>query len=671
MPDDKKHLEGVEGAVVVQNALPQGDFEILNPRELCESIIKATHDAILMLDSEGIICLWNEGSENIFGWTREEAIGKPVYKLLAPEGQQEAFLHKFSRFTTTGEGPKLGEIAKANVAHKDGHEFEIELSLSPVKIADKTGIVGIIHDITARKRNEEALKDSEARFRILFETSRDSLMTISPPSWNFTFANKATLKAFGAKDVQEFISHAPWELSPEFQPDGRRSDEKAKAMIETALGTGSHFFEWTHKRISGEEFPATVLLTSMEIYGQIVIQATVRDISDQKQNEKEIKALQEQFIQAQKMEAVGTLTGGIAHNFNNLLTIITGSVGLMKGEIDPNSQLYQDLDEIRKAAERAAELTRDLLAFGRKQMLQLSLANLNSVISEFMSTIKHFVGEDILIEQNFAHDLWKVDVDINKIISILANLVTNARHAMPKGGRLSIVTRNVHFDKDSLPSCPDAYPGNFVKVSVEDTGTGIPKDVLPKIFEPFFTTKQVGEGTGLGLSMIHGSVMQQKGFIDVETEVSNGTVFHLYFPASSQQELPETKRKNIETLIPGTETVLIVEDEESLRKVAIRILKQCGYNVLEASNAGIAFLKLKALKDEGKKVDLILTDIRMPEMNGTDMANNIEEAYPDTKIVFMSGYTFESDRLKGQEFIPKPFTSLELSQKIRGVLDKK
>lgn len=526
-------------------------------------------------------------------------------------------------------------------------------------------------DIIATVKTQEIL-ESEERYRTLFENSRDSLMTLSGANFNFSSANSASLKMFNVDTEINFMSLSPWELSPEYQPDGKLSVVKAKEMIDIAIEKGSNFFEWNHSRFNGEIFPATVFLSRMIIDDEVTILANVRDISDLKHKEAEKEALLAQYAQAQKMEAVGTLAVGIAHDFNNLLCVIMSTLELAKCDVDSDSQIFMDISESLNAAKRAADLTKGILAFSRKQVLQISTININIVISEFLSSLRRIVGEDVSIIHEFDENLGNISADASQILSILANLVINARHAMPEGGKLLIKTKNVFIDKNSVPLVEGASSGNFVELSVEDSGTGISPEILSKIFEPFFTTKKDLQGSGLGLSMIHGSVIQQGGFTTVETKLGKGTKFMIYFPTINKRTRNKLITNPNIVLSKGNETILVVEDDPGVRRVAVKILKQCGYEVFEAENAGIAYLQLDKMKQNGKSVDLVLTDIRMPQMSGPDLCKKVSEEFLDTEVIFMSGYPAEAkDDLQGKQFIQKPFNPHDLSLSIRKVLDLK
>ena len=651
---------------------------------------------------------------------------------------------------------------------------------------------------------EGTLRESENRYRTLFENSTDSLMILEAPSWACTSGNRAAVEMFGTKSVEEFTSHAPGDLSPERQPDGRASAEKWKEMIEKAIQEGSLLFEWTHKRINGDEFPTTVLLTRVEIAGKRFLQVTERDnterkrseehvarlllknelilcsaaegilgldlqgrhtfvnpaaarmlgyeadellgrpshsiwhhtkpdgspfpeeecpiyathrdgmvhrvstevfwskvgtsfpveysstpiieqdqlagavvafvdITERKRAEEEKHSLERQVQQAQKMEAVGRLAGGVAHDFNNLLTVITGYSELLLQKIGEESPMHGEVEQIQRAGERAASLTQHLLAFSRKQIIEPKVLDLNLLMANVGKMLIRLIGENIDLKTVHGKNLGLVKIDSGQFDQVLINLAVNARDAMPDGGTLLIETANVELDEEYCAGRPyQIRPGRFVRLSVSDTGHGMTKEVTQQIYEPFFTTKEQGKGTGLGLSMIFGAVKQSGGSIEVYSEVGKGTTFKIYLPRVEEEAVTPGKDGQSAVLPIGTETLLVVEDEETLRKLAIRILGGLGYKVLQAGSGDEAISLAVEYKE---RIDLLLTDVVMPGMNGAELARQLVLHRPEMKVLFTSGYTDDAITRhgvldKGVSFIGKPYTLSALTKKVREVLDK-
>ncbi|MHC5034561.1 MAG: ATP-binding protein, partial [Planctomycetota bacterium] len=381
--------------------------------------------------------------------------------------------------------------------------------------------------------------------------------------------------------------------------------------------------------------------------------------------------LEEQYRQAQKMEAVGLLAGGIAHDFNNLLTAINGFAELMQFQLTPDDSLYELAGKILGSGRRAASLTRQLLAFSRKQLIEPKVLNINSVVAEIEKMLKRIIGEHIQMETTLAPDLWPAKVDPAQFEQVVVNLAVNARDAMPEGGRLTIATANVVLDEEFVAEHVEMEPGEYVLLSVSDTGMGMSSEVKAHLFEPFFTTKRLGEGTGLGLATVHGIVKQSGGHIWVESEEGRGTIFTIYLPRTHDAKSALAYSK-VEADVPsGSETILLVEDDPQVRELAHRVLQEQGYTVLEASNGEEA---LELLTSHTGPIDLLLTDVVMPGMSGKALADQLLRTQPDLRAIFMSGYTDEAIAHHGVldpdvAFLQKPFSPTILARKVRDVLD--
>jgi signal transduction histidine kinase/CheY-like chemotaxis protein len=391
------------------------------------------------------------------------------------------------------------------------------------------------------------------------------------------------------------------------------------------------------------------------------------------ENITERKKLEEQLIQSQKMETVGKLAGGIAHEFNSILTAILGQSELLLGDLPPGSPLIQNAAEIGKAANRAATLTRQLLAFGRKQFLQPEALDLNRIIADMESVFQHLMGADVDTQIVPAIDLREVKADAGQIEQVIMNMVINARDAMPNGGKLTLETANVSFDADSLGRYPELKPGDYVMLAITDTGTGMSEAVKARVFEPFFTTKGVGEGTGLGLSTCYGIVKQSGGHISVYSEQGRGTTFKIYLPQVEAPAKISLPRPDAPDLPSGTETILLVEDDPALREMAGTLLRRLGYTVLTAGN-GVEALSLRHERSNGH-IDLLFTDVVMPHMSGKELADRVRALYPQMKILFTSAYTenaivHQGVLDKGVALLQKPFTPSALAHKLREVLDQ-
>ncbi len=402
-----------------------------------------------------------------------------------------------------------------------------------------------------------------------------------------------------------------------------------------------------------------------------VAERRMRDLHERKRAEEALRKSEEQLRQSHKMEAIGQLAGGVAHDFNNLLTGILGHAQLLLNSLDYSHPLRQDVEEILKAGERAAALTNQLLAFSRKQVLQPQVLNLNTLVSNIHKLLQRLIGEHIELAACLAEDLWPVKADPNQIEQVILNLAVNARDAMPWGGKLGLETTNVELDEAYANSHIGARAGSYVMLSVADTGYGMDEETQARIFEPFFTTKELGRGTGLGLSTVYGIVKQSGGYIWVDSIPGEGSSFEIYLP-QVEKGLEETKPANATIeLKRADETVLLVEDEEIVRKITSTILRENGYSVMEASDGEEA---LEIARSYQAAIHLMLTDVVMPRMSGQELAYRMKQVRPETKVLYISGYT--SDTIvhhgtldPGLAFLQKPFTPVGLALKVRHVLE--
>jgi len=390
------------------------------------------------------------------------------------------------------------------------------------------------------------------------------------------------------------------------------------------------------------------------------------------QERNERKRLEEQLFQAQKMEAIGRLAGGIAHDFNNMLTVIKGNTELLKENLLPQSQEMELLEEILEASNKSADLSRQLLTFSRREPIKPRVLQINEVLLNLEKILRRVIGEDIELIVTPGKDVSLLKGDAGQIEQVLLNLAVNAKDAMPKGGKLTIETKNTQLDEEYAKGHLEVKPGDYVLISVTDSGVGMSEEVKKHLFEPFFTTKEIGKGTGLGLSVVYGIIKQHQGHISVYSELGKGTTFHIYFPRLEEEGKGTTSPKSKPAPLPkGKKTILIVEDDSSVRKFASKTLEKLGYRVLEVSKPEETIKVLK--ENEDLKVDLLLTDIVMPKMSGKELAEKIRNLYPDLRVIFMSGYTknhpeFQNLLGKDFDFLEKPFTVETLARKIKEAL---
>jgi PAS domain S-box-containing protein len=471
--------------------------------------------------------------------------------------------------------------------------------------------------------------------------------------------------------ADEMIVHPIWE----FNIEGEALREQVLAKLAGTLPPGRNL-ERIYRRKDGTTIPVLVEdRLILDEKGQIKgIRCTTQDITARKRAEEEKESLREQLRQSQKMEAIGKLAGGVAHDFNNLLTVIHGYSELMLNSLDQGSQFRQDVQEIMHASERASSLTRQLLAFSRKQVLQPKILDLNVHVSNMDKMLRRMIGEDIELVTLLTKDLGRIKADPGQIEQAILNLAVNAKDAMLNGGKLTIETANAKLDEDYARSRIGVTPGDYVMLSMSDTGVGMSPETREQIFEPFFTTKEKGKGTGLGLSTVYGIVQQSGGNIWVYSEPGLGTTFKIYLPrveeGTESLRLAAVPTKPVQ----GSETVLLVEDEEMVRKLAYTVLQRNGYKVLEASNGDEALDVVQGRN--GNPIHLVVTDVVMPGMSGRQLADRLVSLQPELKVLYMSGYTDDAIVHHGVldpgiAYIPKPFTPETLASKVREILDGK
>lgn len=425
-----------------------------------------------------------------------------------------------------------------------------------------------------------------------------------------------------------------------------------------------------HRKKDGTIIEVEVSWHELMFDGRRTRLALANDITERRRAEEELRKSEEQFRQSQKLESVGRLAGGIAHDFNNMLTAINGYSDLTLRRLSQDNPLRRNIEEIKKAGERSAELTRQLLAFSRRQILQTKVLDINEVISDTIVMLKRLIGEDIRLVSSLSPDSGQVKTDPGQLSQVLMNLVVNSRDALPKGGTIIIETRSVFLDENYAVKHISVKPGRYVMLAVSDNGTGINSEIIENIFEPFFTTKETGKGTGLGLSTVYGIVKQSGGNIWVYSEVGKGTTFKIYLPQVIETAESVNNLTNFSDLPRGTETILLVEDEEIVRNLTREMLETCGYTVLEASN-GFEALKISVDK---AKIDLLLTDVVMPEMGGRELAEKLRQLYPRMRVLFSSGYTdaaiVQNSLIDpNTNFIQKPFNLNDLAQKLREIFN--
>ncbi len=547
---------------------------------------------------------------------------------------------------------------------KKGREIWVEVNESPVVQGGRTGaIVGALIDITERKRAEEELKRSHQTLLTILDGIDSTVYVARMDTHEILFMNKHMIDDFGADLTGKSCYEA---FRGESGPCAHCTNDQ---LLDTNGNPASVCVWETRNPITGKWYinhdRAIRWVDGLMVKLQIAM-----DITRLKELEQERIRAEEQLQQANKMESVGRLAGGVAHDFNNKIQAIFGYTSLALSETDPVSPVYPWLQEIEKAAQQSADLTRQLLAFARKQTIRLQVLNLNETISGMLNMLRRIVGENIELQWTGGRALWNVKMDPAQIDQIVVNLVVNGRDAIPGFGQISLKTENISLDAPLLPSHAGAAPGDYVLLRVSDNGSGMSRETIGSIFEPFFTTKELGKGTGLGLATVYGIVRQNGGFIDVQSELGSGATFNIYLPRHEGREIETPSKPLSDHPVEGTETVLIVEDEENILNLGQTILQRLGYKVLTSSKPSEA---IRLAEAQDGPIHLLITDVVMPEMHGRDLAERLTHIKPGMKCLFMSGYTADVIAHRGVldegiHFVPKPFSVRELSEMVRKIL---
>ncbi len=553
---------------------------------------------------------------------------------------------------------------------------ELQKAYSQVELKVKEGTAGLVianrsllAEISERKRAESALRESEEKFRKLLESAPMPICYVTREGV-ITFRNERFIKVFGYTN-QDVPTLADWWLNAYPEPQYRQwAMQNWVSEVRNAEEAGMDVESGEYRVTCKDGCQRDIVISGTAIDDNFL--ATFVDVTERKRAEEEKVKLQEQLLQSQKMESVGRLAGGVAHDFNNMLGVIFGHVEMALEQVDPTQPLHANLQEIRKAAERSSDLTRQLLAFARKQTISPKVLDINETVAGMLKMLQRLIGEDIHLAWLPGVETWPVRIDPSQFDQILANLCVNARDAIAGVGRITIETKNVSLDQTYCDDNAECVPGEYVLLAVSDDGCGMDKEVLSKLFEPFFTTKGMGKGTGLGLSTIYGIVKQNNGFINLYSEPGQGTTFRIYLPRHIGKAERMAMEESQELPLCGREIVLVVEDEPALLDLSRLILERQGYRVLTAGTPGEAIRLAEGYPEE---IHLLITDVVMPEMNGRDLARKMLSLYPNMKRLFMSGYTanviaHHGVLDEGVYFIQKPFSRRDLAAKVREVLDQ-
>ena len=631
---------------------------------LSSDLLETFPDAVVAVDRNGTILRINSQVEELFGFTRSELMGKKV-EMLVPERFRDRHHDHRQSFAASPRIRRMGEGLDLYGRRRNGSEFPVEISLSPVLVEGRTVVLSAIRDISDRKRIEEELRKTHAelaqrtaeqigeyraRLASIVDSSEDAILTKSLDG-TITAWNRGAERIYGYAPEEVIGKHISM-LVPDDRPH-----EVPEILRKIARGVSIEHYESLRLTKDGRRLNVSVSVSPLrDINGEIVgASAITRDITAQRRAE-------DQLRQAQKMEAIGRLAGGVAHDFNNVLGIINACAEFLRDRIDPSAEPSIYVENIRKATERGAALTRQLLAFSRKQVVKPVVLDLNDRLKDISKLLRPLMGDDVEVRIVPRTQSAIIEADPGQLDQVVMNLAVNARDAMPRGGRFEVETDVVEFDQHLADQHPPLAPGKYVMLAVSDTGTGMDKITLSRIFEPFFTTKDPGKGTGLGLATVYGIAQQSGGHIWVYSEPERGTTFKVYLP-SAENKLESASPAKSEAAIPKPEqkTILLVEDDEIMRSLTGKLLEEHGYIVVGVVDGKSALAWAEA---NPAKPQLLLTDVVMPGMNGPELADSLTKSNPGLKVVYMSGYTGElmasHEVLKHGILLEKPFTRTAL-----------
>jgi two-component system, cell cycle sensor histidine kinase and response regulator CckA len=622
------------------------------------SILQSAMDGYLLVDSHGRLREINETYCRMSRYSKPELLTKRISDIEASMNERQVadFIKNLAA--------KGGERFESSHRRKDGSIFDIEASIRYLPVAGGR-FVSFVRDITERKKAQEALQESERKYKLLIETTNTGFVILDNEG-KVIDANQEYLRMTGRSRLEDILGKnvidwtAPHDL-----------ERNAEAVRECLRNGLIRNLEIDYLSAQGHIIPVEIQATVLSGGDPSQILSICRDITERRLAVKEKERLNLQLVQAQKMESVGRLAGGVAHDFNNMLGVILGWADMARLNLSPQDELYAILGNIMEAAQRSADLTRQLLAFARKQHVEPRIIDLNETIESMLKMLRRLIGEDIQLSWKPATGLEPVFIDPIQVHQILANLCINARDSIGHSiGEISIKTGVVDLDEEFCKTRIGATAGRYVMLAVRDNGCGMDNEILANVFEPFFTTKGTGKGTGLGLATVYGIVSQNKGCIDVSSQLGQGSTFYIYLPLYAAGTLDASRHAEVMGMLYGNETILLVEDEKDLLKAVQTMLNQLGYTILPAATPGEA-IRLSA--ECAGPLHLLITDVVMPEMNGQELALKLREIRPDLKCLFISGYASEylshqSIPSEGTYYLQKPFLMNDLALKIKAIL---
>lgn len=630
-----------------------------------QAIIAASPLAIITYNTKGSVRSWNTAAERIFGWSEKEVLNR--FKPIVPHDQYDSF----AELREAVIGGKAFSQIELTQKRKDGSLIEVSLSMAPIrgKEGQVDAIMAVLEDITERKRAQEAQIRSEERLNFALHMNKTG-------GWDLDLTNLKSYRTLEHDRIFGYESLLPlwtYDIFLEHVLPEDHAEVKKQFELSTATQTDLNF-ECRILRPDGEIRWIWVAGCHIQDNSGVMnrMAGIIQDITDRKKAEKEKEKLNAQLIQAQKMESVGRLAGGVAHDYNNMLGVILGYTELVLESLEPESPLRPDLEEIFMAAKRSTDITRQLLAFSRQQTIAPRQLDLNDTVQSMIKMLRRLIGENIDLSWQPGAHIWPLYMDPTQLDQILVNLCVNARDAINDVGKITIETTTITFDENYCLIHAEYSPGDYIVLSLSDDGCGMDKETQDRIFEPFFTTKEKGKGTGLGMATVYGIVKQNNGYINIYSEPGHGTTFKIYLPRYEVAEKQTEEKAFLNHDVMGNETILLVEDEQTILRMTQLMLERLGYRVLPANNP-VEARKL-ASKHAGE-IHLLMTDVIMPEMNGRELSVQLQALCPGMKVLFMSGYTasviaHQGVLHDGVNFIQKPFAKQTLAVKVRDVLNK-
>ncbi len=637
--------------------------ELQRQRSMTKAVLDSALDAVIVIDAAGHVVLWNPAAERMFGRSSKDVLGQRLDLLIIPTRNIEAFQRILDHLHRDDAAGLPGATVSERAIRSDGVEFPIEFSIAPVHLSGSFYAVGVIRDISQREQVMQALQESDERWQFALEGSGDGVFDWRADT-NRTYWSPRAKAMLGYAYDAAGENGNEWEMIVHADDKARVDDEISSHLAGKAPAYSSEHrvrckdgdYKWILGR--GKVVKRDGRGHALRMIG------TYSDITDRKNAEAEREKLYAKFLHSQKMESVGRLAGGIAHDFNNHLTVINGYSSLLLRGLPQGHPMRDALEQVSSSGERAAALVRQLLAFSRKDKPERTLLNVNELVLSMEKSLLRLVGEDIRVITLLQSSLDQILADRHHLEQVLMNLVVNGRDAMPDGGVLYIETERQWLDGTCAHCGSPVAPGYYIGITVRDTGTGIEESVRERLFEPFFTTKDVGKGTGLGLSVVEGVVVENGGHLKVDSTVGKGTSFHIYFPVATG--VVESKTAPSDYELHNSGTILLVEDELEVRRLMTEVLEGYGHHVVPAASGAEALSRL-----ESTRFDLLITDVKMPVMSGLELAARVAREWPQTRLLFVSGYSDETLGVPGDAMIlRKPLDLDQFSTRVRELLRK-